>query len=209
MSTALGLEYLPLILFTVSTCITPGPNNTMILASGANFGIRPSLPHLFGINIGFPLMVVAVGLGIGGLFAAFPVLHDILKIVGSAYLLFLAYRIATADGSDGAERRGRPLSFTQAALFQLVNPKAWIMAVGAVSVYSAASESYTWQVITIALVFFVFGTPCTAVWLWGGSALRRWLSQPAYLRAFNLAMAALLVASLAPIVSDLVRSHLP
>lgn len=208
MGAVAGLEYLSLILFTVSTCITPGPNNTMILASGVNFGVRSSLPHLIGINIGFPLMVIAVGLGIGGLFQAFPVLHDVLKIVGSLYLLYLAYRIATAHGGAEAQGKGRPLSVTEAALFQLVNPKAWIMAVGAVSVYSVASDSYALQIVAIALVFFVFGTPCTAVWLWGGAALRGFLSKPAYLRAFNIAMAALLVASLAPIVADLLRARL-
>ncbi|MGP9819420.1 LysE family translocator [Salinarimonas sp. NSM] len=201
MGTGLGLEYLSLILFTVSTCITPGPNNTMLLASGVNYGVRSSMPLLVGINIGFPLMVVAVGLGIGGIFQTWPVLHDVLRIVGSAYLLWLAWRIATAGRSKDAGANARPLTFMQAALFQLVNPKAWIMAVGAVSVYSIASDTYAMQVFAIALIFFLFGTPCSAVWLLGGSAMRRVLGDPRWLRAFNVAMAALLVASLWPVLS--------
>jgi threonine/homoserine/homoserine lactone efflux protein len=201
----LNLEYASLILFAIATCITPGPNNTMILASGLNYGVRASLPHLFGINIGFPLMVLAVGAGIGGLFVAFPILGDILKVVGSAYLLYLAWRIATAGPPSGDGEGGRPLTFTHAALFQLVNPKAWMMAVSAVSVYSVASESYLAQIVVIAAVFLVFGTPCTGVWLGFGSGLRRWLSNRTVLRAFHIAMAGLLVASLIPVLIDYVR----
>ena len=198
----LNIEYVSLILFAIATCITPGPNNTMILASGLNYGVRASLPHLLGINIGFPLMIIAVGAGIGGLFVAFPILDDILKIVGSAYLLYLAWRIATAGPPRGEGEGGRPFSFAQAALFQLVNPKAWMMAVSAVSVYSVASESYLAQIMVIAAVFLVFGTPCTGVWLGFGSGLRRWLANRAILRGFNIAMAGLLVASLIPVLVD-------
>lgn len=198
----LNMEYLSLILFAIATCITPGPNNTMILASGVNFGIRASIPHLIGINIGFPVLIIAVGAGIGALFVAFPFLHDILKFVGAAYLLYLAYRIATAHSSSGNVRRGSPLSFIEAALFQFVNPKAWMMAIGAVSVYSVASDTYSAQILMIALIFLVFGMMCTAVWLGFGSGLRLWLAKPVVLRRFNLAMAGLLVASLIPIFAD-------
>lgn len=198
----LNIEYASLILFTIATCITPGPNNTMILASGVNYGVRASLPHLFGINIGFPLMVLAVGAGIGGLFVAFPLLHDILKIVGSAYLLYLAYRIATAGSPSGDSGEGRPLSFVQAALFQLVNPKAWMMAIGAVSVYSVASDTYFAQIFVIALIFLVFGTPCTGIWLGFGTGLRQWLKNKTILRSFNFLMAGLLVASLFPVLIE-------
>jgi threonine/homoserine/homoserine lactone efflux protein len=201
----LNIEFVSLILFAIATCITPGPNNTMILASGVNYGVRASLPHLFGINIGFPLMVLAVGAGIGGLFVAYPILNDVLKIVGSAYLLYLAWRIATAGAPTGDGEGGRPLSFTHAALFQLVNPKAWMMAISAVSVYSVASESYLAQIAMISAIFLVFGTPCTGVWLGFGSAMRRWLSNRTLLRAFNIAMAGLLVASLIPVLIDYVR----
>ena len=198
----LHMEYLSLILFAIATCITPGPNNAMILASGLNFGVRASMPHLVGINIGFPALIIAVGVGIGALFVAFPILHDILKFVGAAYLLYLAYRIATAHGGAGDVARGKPLSFMEAALFQFVNPKAWMMAIGAVSVYSVASDTYLLQIVVIALIFLTFGMMCTSVWLGFGSGLRRWLSRPAILRRFNFAMAALLVASLIPVFAD-------
>lgn len=202
---ALNIEFVSLILFAIATCITPGPNNTMILASGVNYGVRASLPHLFGINIGFPLMVLAVGAGIGGLFITYPILNDVLKIVGSVYLLYLAWHIATAGAPSGDGEGGRPFSFTQAALFQLVNPKAWMMAVSAVSVYSVASESYLAQIGMIAGVFLVFGTPCTGVWLGFGSGLRRWLANHTIRRGFNIAMAGLLVASLIPVLASYVR----
>lgn len=203
----LNIEYLSLISFAIATCITPGPNNTMILASGVNYGIRASLPHLFGINIGFPLMVVAVGAGIGGLFVAFPILHDILKIVGSAYLLYLAYRVATAGTPSSDSTNTKPFSFTEAALFQLVNPKAWMMAIGAVSVYSAASDTYFVQINVIAMVFLIFGIPCTGIWLGFGTGLRKWLQNHKIRRFFNVTMAGILVASLIPILVDYVKSQ--
>lgn len=201
----MSIEYVSLILFAVATCITPGPNNMMVLASGVNFGFRRSLPHLVGINLGFPVMVVAVGLGVAGLFTRFPELHAVLRVVGAAYLVYLAYRIATS-GQASSAAPARPLTVLQAALFQWVNPKAWIMAVGGVVTYSVASGSYFGQVLVIALVFMVFGTPCTGAWLWFGSALRGLLEQPARLRAFNLAMAALLLASLVPTIQEIVAS---
>jgi threonine/homoserine/homoserine lactone efflux protein len=200
-----GLNYLSLILFSVATCVTPGPNNTMILASGVNYGFRRSMPHLIGINIGFPFMVVAVGLGAGGVFQRFPIVHEILKVVGVVYLLWMAWKIATAGEAGETEGRSRPLTILQAALFQWVNPKAWIMAVGAVVTYSVAGSPYWAQVLMIALVFMVFGTPCTGVWLWFGSSLRRFLATPGRRRLFNVGMALLLVASLAPIAAELWR----
>ena len=118
------MEYLAIIVFAVSTCVTPGPNNALIMASGLNYGVRRSLQHFLGICIGFPLMIVAVGLGIAGLFEQFPVLHIILKVAGTAYLCYLAWKIATAPISEFNESHGNPFSFLQAAAFQWVNPKA-------------------------------------------------------------------------------------
>src|SRR5215472_9311050 len=123
-------QILTFVLFAFAISITPGPNNTMVLASGANFGLWPTIPHLLGIDLGFALMIIAVGVGIGGLFAAFPALHAALRYIGALYLLFLAWKIATAGRTDGATGRKKPLSFLQAASFQWVNPKGWIAATG-------------------------------------------------------------------------------
>jgi threonine/homoserine/homoserine lactone efflux protein len=207
----LSIAYVPLILFTVSTCGTPGPNNMMVMASGVNYGFRRSLPHVIGINTGFPLMVVAVGLGLGGVLRNFPVLYDILRPIGAAYLLYLAYRTATAspvtpgDAADARPQR-RPLSLVQAALFQLVNPKSWVMIVGALVTYATATGDYLLQVFVIALIFLVFGTPCTSGWLWIGMSLKRVLTRPLHFRVFNVGMACLLVISLVPILGEIYRT---
>ena len=115
------------------TSITPGPNNTMLLASGANFGFGPTVPNILGISLGFAAMVLAVGLGAGALFVAFPLAHDILRYGGALYLMVLAWRLARSGGAGTAETGARPLTFLEAAAFQWINPKAWIMAVGAVA----------------------------------------------------------------------------
>src|SRR5262245_30490319 len=125
-----------LALFAFATSITPGPNNTMVLASGANFGLRATVPHLIGIDLGFALMVVAVGLGLASLFVALPFLHAVLKYAGAAYLLYLAWRIASAGAPKVGETAGRPMTFLQAALFQWLNPKGWMSAIGAVATYT-------------------------------------------------------------------------
>jgi threonine/homoserine/homoserine lactone efflux protein len=202
------MEYSALFLFTLATSITPGPNNLMIMSSGVNYGFRRSLPHLLGIDIGFALMIIAVGLGISQLFVHVPAVLIWLKIAGIVYLTYLAYRIATsqptplvADTSDVIQ--GKPLSFIQAALFQWVNPKAWIMIVGAIVTYTVADISYLLQVAIIALFFLVFGTPCTFVWLGFGTALKRYLASPRHLRIFNIVMASLLLLSLLPVVTEL------
>jgi threonine/homoserine/homoserine lactone efflux protein len=130
-----------LVLFALVSSITPGPNNTMLMASGANFGFRATIPHLLGVSGGFFLLVLAAGLGLGGLFAAYPPLHDILAVVGGAYLLWLAWKIATSKGLGLGEGSARPQTFLQAAAFQWVNPKAWAMALGGVTAY-APREDY-------------------------------------------------------------------
>lgn len=205
-----NVEYSALILFTIATSITPGPNNLMIMTSGVNYGFRRSLPHLFGIDIGFVLMIIGVGLGISQLFAQVPQLLIWLKIAGVIYLSYLAYRIATsptkplvADVLD--EMKHKPLSFLQAALFQWVNPKAWIMIVGAIVTYTNTSMDYTLQVGIIALFFLFLGTPCTFMWLGFGTALKRYLANPLHLKIFNIVMASLLLLSLLPVVLELIE----
>ncbi len=197
------MEYAAIIVFAITTCVTPGPNNAMIMASGLNYGIRRSLPHFSGICLGFPVMVIAVGLGIASLFEQYPALHILLKLIGALYLTYLAWKIATAPVSGIGESRGKPFSFLQAAAFQWVNPKAWVLAIGATVTYTVISDSYVLQVLSIALIFMVFGAPCILLWLWFGASLQRLLQQPNTVRSFNIGMAALLMLSLLPVFSEL------
>src|SRR5262249_24107667 len=126
----------PLILFAVAMCLSPGPNVVMVMASGANFGFRRAVPHILGIAIGFGAMVVAVGLGLSGVLRAAPVLHAAIQYAGALYLLYLAWRVATAGALKRATGAAKPISFLEAALFQLVNPKGWATLVGALATYS-------------------------------------------------------------------------
>jgi threonine/homoserine/homoserine lactone efflux protein len=186
-----------LLAFAFASSITPGPNNLMLLASGANFGVRRSIPHMLGISVGHSFMVVVVGLGLMGIFEAVPALHDALIVASVLYLLWLAWRIATAVPKDGATR-ARPFTFWQAAAFQWVNPKAWVMAIGAVTLY--AGEDGVWAVLAVAAVFAATNLPSISVWTVLGQGMRRVLTSPARLRAFNWTMAALLVVSLWPVL---------
>lgn len=184
--------------FTMS--ITPGPNNTMLLASGVNFGLRPTIPHIMGINLGFTAMLFAVGLGIGGIFTAVPVLHDVLKVAGAAYLLYLAWRIASAKPSSASGRdTSRPMTLVEAALFQWVNPKAWVISIGAAATY-IPQDGYFWNLAIAALIVGLVNAPCITLWAGLGVVLRRFLDDPRKLRLFNILMAVLLVASLIPIL---------
>ncbi|NBA96704.1 LysE family translocator [Pseudomonas sp. R5(2019)] len=186
-------------LFAFVSSITPGPNNTMLLASGVNFGFRRTIPHAVGISVGFMVMVMAVGFGLGEVFKAFPMTYEVLRYVGAAYLLYLAYKIATSGplATEMAASR-QPMGFWGAAAFQWVNPKAWVMAVGAITTYTP-SQGYIFNVITIAVVFALINMPAVCVWAGFGSALRNVLQNPRWLMVFNLLMAALLVLSLYPL----------
>nr|WP_224746016.1 LysE family translocator [Neiella litorisoli] len=196
-------------LFVVSTAITPGPNNIMILTSGVNHGWRKSIPHLLGIDIGFPLMVIAIGLGLAGVFSAYPIFQNIIKYLGISYLLYLSYLIATSTTVVATDKQRPPFSFVQAALFQWLNPKAWIMAIGAVASFTHADQALHWQVLTIAALYFIAGTPCTVSWLLAGQLLRRWLNRAQARRWFNYTMAGLLVLSLLPAIVEELSRWLP
>ncbi|GAB1264245.1 LysE family translocator [Aurantivibrio infirmus] len=197
------MEILALLLFTFSSTITPGPNNIMMFSSGLNYGIKRSLPHLFGIFIGFPTMVVAVGLGIGFLFERFPVLHLILKIVGSLYLLYLAYKIATTRASIEEKKSSKPFTFLQAALFQWVNPKAWVLALTSVATFTALNGNYMLAVAIIAAAFLLASLPCVGFWLCSGHVARNFVKSNLALMMFNWVMAFLLVLSLFPVFKEL------
>ncbi len=188
---------LPFTLFAIAGSITPGPNNIMLTASGANFGFRRSLPHVLGVCIGFPLMVLAIGLGLGRLFEEVPAIHMGLKVVGSAYLLWLAWRVASAGSTDRADAGARPLSFLQAAAFQWVNPKAWILAIGAISTFTRSGQDMAPQMLAIAGIFTIVGVLSTTVWTLLGVAIARVLTSPLALRTFNMVMGAMLALSVA------------
>ncbi len=191
-----------LIAFAFVTSVTPGPNNMMLLASGVNFGVRRSVPHMLGISLGFMLLVIAVGLGLGQLFERVPLLFTALRYLGAAYMLYLAWRIAGSAAPDTrAAEPGKPFTFVQAAAFQWVNPKAWIMAIGAITTY-APQENFIVNVLLIAALFALINCPSVGLWTVAGSLLRRWLERPRILRVFNVGMALLLVASLYPIFAD-------
>lgn len=184
--------------FAFATSVTPGPNNMMLLASGANFGFRRTLPHMLGISLGHALMVVVLGLGLARVFQATPSLGVGLKLASVAYMLWLAWKIANAAAPKEGEVRGRPFTFLQAAAFQWVNPKAWAMALTAVTVY-AGGQGWL-AMLTVAAVFSMVNLPSVAVWTAAGQQLRRWLTTNRRLQVFNWTMAALLVASLWPVL---------
>lgn len=199
-------------LFAFVTSITPGPNNLMLLASGVNYGLRRSLPHILGIGIGFTAMVLAVGLGLAEVFDRLPWMYTVLRWVGAAYLLYLAWSIANSgpppadvDTGEGADARSTlarpgPMSFWSAAAFQWVNPKAWVMAVGAFSTYVPAHPS-TLLVAGVAVLFGVINIPSVGTWALSGAALRKALQVERTRRLFNIGMAALLVLSLVPLLN--------
>ena len=192
-------------LFSFVSSITPGPNNMMMLASGVNFGFRRSVPHWLGICGGFTFMLCAVGLGLHTLLADHPALYDLMRYAGSAYLVWMAWRLATATAApigqqeDAPESDVRPLGVLAAAAFQWVNPKAWVMAVTAMSAYLPA-RAQAIDVVVLALLFGVINLPCVACWAGGGAALRRFLQDPLRLRVFNISMALALLASLYPML---------
>ncbi|MEO1705081.1 MAG: LysE family translocator [Pseudomonadota bacterium] len=189
-----------LLTFAFASSITPGPNNMMLMASGANFGLARSVPHLAGIAVGFAVMITLVGFGLAQLFELFPVLHTVLKIAAALYMTYLAWKIATAAPKiDAPEEAGRPFTFLQAALFQWVNPKAWAMALTVVSVYMPETLGILAPVI-VALLFQIPGVPCMVAWAVLGVAMRRFLTSAGRLRLFNGTMGALLVLSVWPIL---------
>lgn len=187
-------------LFAFSAGITPGPNNIMLMTSGVNFGIKRSIPHLLGISLGFPTMILAVGLGLSAIFTAYPVIHTAIKIIGITYLLYLSWLIANSSSKMEGKQVSKPFSFIQAAAFQWVNPKGWIMAVGAIATFTSVQQELNGQVFTIASVFLCVAFPCAIVWLGFGVALKRLLKNERQQRIFNVTMALLLVASIIPMI---------
>jgi threonine/homoserine/homoserine lactone efflux protein len=193
------LDILPsLLAFSLAMALTPGPNNVMVTASAATFGFRRTVPHMLGITVGFPAMTVAVGLGLGTVFTTYPVIHVVLKWVGAAYLCWLAWLVATASRPEAGEAGAGPFGFWRAALFQWVNPKAWLTVFGALATYTTVEAPMGPQVAFITAVFVVLTFPCLSVWALFGTVIGRFLSTGRCLRIFNVCMAALVLASLVP-----------
>jgi len=187
-------------IFTIAAFYTPGPNNIMLLASGLNYGFRRTLPHIAGITIGFSVLLLTVGIGLGAVFTTYPVLQTILKYVGAVYLIYLAFVIGLSKPSFSEKAAtGRPMTFIGAALFQWVNVKGLITAISMVTVYAAIAP-YPWNMIVLALLSAVIGLTSTVTCTWFGSALQPVISSPARIRVFNVIMAILLVASLYPVL---------
>jgi threonine/homoserine/homoserine lactone efflux protein len=193
-----GILLGPLLLFSSVMSLTPGPNVVMVTASAANFGFRPVIPHMLGITLGFGLLVMAVGLGLAGLFQAEPRLHLALKYLGGAYLLYLAWRIATAGGAGGGAR-AKPIGFVEAILFQCINPKGWVFAIGTVAAYTTVGGDAVWQTAVIAAVNAATCLVSVVVWAAFGTVIGRYLRDPRLRRLFNGTMAWLLVLSLVPV----------
>ncbi|MCT8267441.1 MULTISPECIES: LysE family translocator [Afifella] len=188
-----------LIVFAVVASVTPGPNNLMLLASGVNFGFRRTLPHLLGVLVGFAILLTAVGLGVGALVERFPALHTLLKVVGGAYLLYLAWKIAMSRALHEESAGQGPLTFLEAALFQWVNPKAWMMGLAAMAAYTDP-DHYALTLAIVVSVFCLVGIPSASIWAGFGSALKDWLNHPVRIKWFNIAMGLALVASLWPML---------
>ncbi len=191
-------QIIALAAFALVTSITPGPNNLMLMASGANYGFHRTIPHMLGIGLGFVFMVMLVGLGVIQVFDAYPLAYTLLKIVSMAYLLYLAWKIATSSPPSEAGETGRPITFLQAALFQWINPKAWAMALTAISVYTPSQTLSS--VLVVAAVFGMINLPAVGSWAILGLQMRRLLTKPTRLRNFNIAMALLLILSAYPVL---------
>ncbi|QFT85454.1 Cysteine/O-acetylserine efflux protein [Halomonas sp. THAF12] len=181
----------PAALFMISMTITPGPNNMMLTASGANYGYRRTLPHLLGIMGGCFVLFTAVALGLGLVFERFPMVQTTLRVVGSLYLLYLAWGIATAPPPSFDEGEGRPLSFWQAAAFQFANPKAWVMGLTLMASFLPEEGNTVINALLLAGVSELIAFPCISLWAGFGMAIGRWLKGPRAWRAFNGTMGAL------------------
>lgn len=189
-----------LCIYALVTSVSPGPSNFMLLASGVNFGFARTIPQVLGITAGFTSLLLGMGLGLGAVLVAFPALHVVLRVAGGAYLLWLAWRIGTSRSlSANADSEARPLRFVDSALFQWVNPKAWVVAMTAMSVYIDDNAPLR-SVLLICLVFALVNLPGVAVWAAFGVSLRRFLSDPARLKYFNICMGLLLAATLWPML---------
>lgn len=198
------MEYLiSVVVFSISASVTPGPNTIMAMASAVSFGARKSLPLLWGISIGFSIMLFIVGLGFGQVFSLFPKLTIYLKIIGIVYLLYLAFVIANSGEGSKNFKYDKPLSFSKGLLFQWVNAKAWIVCISAVSTYTTAGDSYISQILLLTCTFLIAGPICVGIWVFFGAFLKKHFTSSKYIKRFNMIMAILLILSITPVIKNL------
>ena len=192
---------IPVTLFAAASLSSPGPNNVMVTASGVNFGFRRTIPHMLGIAIGFAVMNLAVGLGLGRVFETYPEIHLVLKYISIAYLVYLAWKIANAGHAKEGGARSKPFTFLQAAAFQWVNPKAWAVAVGAVATFTTVGGDLLAEVVVMSLIFLLWTIPSASTWAFFGTVIGHFLYTPGRLKVFNWFMAGLLLLSLIPAIA--------
>lgn len=186
--------YISLGVFCFVSAITPGPNNIMLMSSGANYGIRSTMPHLLGVMLGFSFLVLMIGVGLVQLFNAFPFIQTLLQLACTAFLIYLAWKIAMSSTTgEGGMPKARPMTFMQAVLFQWINPKAWTMGVAANTLYASGTLG---SALIVMLVFLLVGTPSSFFWALLGKEFRRFINTPFRFKVFNYVMAGLLLATL-------------
>lgn len=190
--------------FTLASVLTPGPNNIMLLSSGLTFGYKQTIPHMIGISLGYPIMIIGVGMGVGAIFDMYPVTITLLKIVGISYLFWMAWHIANAKGQikTNTKNKIKPFSFIQAASFQWLNPKGWIVAITSTVSFTTNSKYAFYQVLVIALIFFFSSIIACNFWTLGGVYLKKLVKNELHVQIFNITMALLIVASVLPFIFD-------
>lgn len=192
--------WIPLTIFAVVAAFTPGPNNLMLAASGMNHGFRRSVPHMVGISLGFPVMLLCIIFGIGALIASFPVLQTIMRALSAGFILYFAWKIATTETDLAVQGAGRPVTLWQAALFQWINPKGWAVAIAVASLYAPGGVHDWEKAFYMAALFFVITVACTSCWTSVGTIIRSVLQNPKIRRRVNWGMAAALVLTMVPIL---------
>lgn len=191
--------FLAFLMFAFVSSITPGPNNTMLLLSGINFGFRRTMPFMLGVTIGFIILVIVSGVGLGAIFVKWPVLDTALRYSCALYLLYLAWQILRSTQLNIQNEAKKPISFWQAVIFQWINPKAWVMAIVGVTTY-VPMEHFLLNIMVLIALYMVFVFSSGSVWILFGSWIQNFLHRPNYLRRFNLIMAILLILSLFPLL---------
>lgn len=186
-----------LVLFSAASLFTPGPNNIMMMSSGAHFGFRKSVPHMLGVMLGFPFMTLLAGIGLGAILQRYPLIHELLRFAGAAYIGWMAWKIANTKTLHAKEDvPSKPLTFLQAVLFQWINPKAWTMVTSTIAAYTTAGGDFTKDLAIIVGCFLFIGIPSACTWTFGGKLMATLLHSPRRFRIFNLTMAALLALSI-------------
>lgn len=189
--------YLALVLFSLAAAITPGPNNISIMMSSSANGIRATMPHFWGIVLGYPLMLFIIGCGLGEIFIKYPIIHTVIKTAGSIYILYMAWKIINSSIAREGGAKGKPITFVQSLLFQWVNPKGLVTAISVISTYTKV-HSHTpimLQILIITSIAILATVIAASIWLFGGIILHKLLKNNVHLKIFNWIMGGLLVFS--------------